>query len=463
MAIKNQIQIRRGTADDWTNTNPVLASGEPGFETDTNLLKIGLGSQWDETRYLSASSLSTVVFNNTGSTIPKMSAVYITGGHGDKPTVGLALASGEASSSKTYGITATDILDQDTGSVIINGALVNVNTTQFNPNTNGTALWLSPTVSGGITTTKPYAPYHMVFVGTIVRSHAQEGVIEVKIQNGYELEELHNVATTGATNGQFLQYNSSSGLWLPSSSGNFTFLSVNNINVSTSGHTHASVDITNFGSTVSGLIPVKDIVAGANIIVSNNSGIFIISSSGDIGGGVNPVSRGAFLLTSSSGTFNVSGGYTVGSLDVFLNGVKLFASGDYTASNGTSFTLTTPAPSGSVIEYLSLVPGTNFSSDGVVVSSPGANRLLVNDGSTSGIIAQPNLLFNGSLLDVSGELRISGSGIFSQNVMISGVPNDTIETDLLLIKTDGTLVKRSSSFIGESFSDESVINALIFG
>jgi hypothetical protein len=303
----------------------------------------------------------------------------------------------------------------------------------------------------------------MVFVGTIIRSHAQEGVIEVKIQNGYELEELHNVATTGATNGQFLQYNSSSGLWLPSSSGNFTFLSVNNINVSTSGHTHASVDITNFGSTVSGLIPVKDIVAGANIIVSNNSGIFIISSSGDIGGGVNPVSRGAFLLTSSSGTFNVSGGYTVGSLDVFLNGVKLFASGDYTASNGTSFTLTTPAPSGSVIEYLSLVPGTNFSSDGVVVSSPGANRLLVNDGSTSGIIAQPNLLFNGSLLDVSGELRISGSGIFSQNVMISGVPNDTIETDLLLIKTDGTLVKRSSSFIGESFSDESVINALIFG
>lgn len=66
--------------------------------------------------------------------------------------------------------------------------------------------------------------------------------------------------------------------------------------------------------------------------------------------------KGSFELVSSSGTFSVSGGYTVGALDVFLNGVKL-ASGDYTATDGTSFTLTDTAPSGSIVEYSAVSPG----------------------------------------------------------------------------------------------------------
>jgi len=47
MARTNQIQVRRGSATQWSNTNPVLASGEPGFDTTNNLLKIGDGtSTW---------------------------------------------------------------------------------------------------------------------------------------------------------------------------------------------------------------------------------------------------------------------------------------------------------------------------------------------------------------------------------------------------------------------------------
>ena len=128
-------------------------------------------------------------------------------------------------SSKTFGITINNIPTNSSGLVITNGRLKQVNTYQFGTNKEGSALWLSPTVSGGITLTKPYAPNHSVFVGTILRSHNTQGVVEVNIQNGYELEELHNVAVTGATNGQFLQYNSGSGLWVPSSSGNFTYIS----------------------------------------------------------------------------------------------------------------------------------------------------------------------------------------------------------------------------------------------
>lgn len=40
----NLIQLRRGTAADWTTADPVLAAGEVGVETDTGQLKIGDGA-----------------------------------------------------------------------------------------------------------------------------------------------------------------------------------------------------------------------------------------------------------------------------------------------------------------------------------------------------------------------------------------------------------------------------------
>lgn len=44
MGRQSLIQFRRGTWNDWKNVNPILESGEPGFETDTGILKIGDGS-----------------------------------------------------------------------------------------------------------------------------------------------------------------------------------------------------------------------------------------------------------------------------------------------------------------------------------------------------------------------------------------------------------------------------------
>jgi len=46
-----QLQFRRDTAINWTTNNPILASGEMGIETDTNLFKIGIGSFWNLTPY----------------------------------------------------------------------------------------------------------------------------------------------------------------------------------------------------------------------------------------------------------------------------------------------------------------------------------------------------------------------------------------------------------------------------
>lgn len=62
MPVVTQIQLRRGTAASWTSTNPVLAAGEPGIETDTGYMKIGNGSTaWNSLAYQSA--LAPLSFN----------------------------------------------------------------------------------------------------------------------------------------------------------------------------------------------------------------------------------------------------------------------------------------------------------------------------------------------------------------------------------------------------------------
>lgn len=86
--------------------------------------------------------------------------------------------------------------------------------------------------------------------------------------------------------------------------------------------------------------------------------------------------RGSFALTASSGTFNVPEGYTVGALDVFLNGIKLLVDSEYTATNGTSFTLTEAAPSGSIIEYISLNPGMASNLDNIFISGVPLNDVI---------------------------------------------------------------------------------------
>lgn len=151
-----------------------------------------------------------VVRNITGATISKGTIVYINGASGNRPTVTKSLASSEPTSSKTFGITQQDILHNGTGYVVVDGQLTNVDTTAF---AEGTLLWLSPTTPGAATDVKPSAPNHAVFIGYVVSSHPTEGIIEVKIQNGFELQELHNVAIATPLNNQVLAYETSTGLW----------------------------------------------------------------------------------------------------------------------------------------------------------------------------------------------------------------------------------------------------------
>jgi hypothetical protein len=67
MPVVTQIQVRRGTASQWTSTNPTLAAGEQGFETDTLKLKIGDGTTaWNSLGYVATGSVGTVTSITAG-------------------------------------------------------------------------------------------------------------------------------------------------------------------------------------------------------------------------------------------------------------------------------------------------------------------------------------------------------------------------------------------------------------
>lgn len=150
------------------------------------------------------------VRNITGATLTKGTAVYITGATGQLPTVSKALATGDATSAQTLGLMTADLANNSNGNVTIIGLITNMDTSAY---TDGEQLYLSPTTAGALTGTKPYAPYHLVYVAVVEYAHPTQGKLFVKVQNGYELDELHDVAAQSPTNGQTIVYNSSTNLW----------------------------------------------------------------------------------------------------------------------------------------------------------------------------------------------------------------------------------------------------------
>lgn len=157
-----------------------------------------------------AKNVEVFVRNVTGATIAKGSIVYINGASGQRPTITKAQANNDANPAQTIGFVKADIANNGTGYVITSGDLENVDTQALEA---GDQLYLSPDTAGAWTTDKPSAPQHLVYVGIVVSAHPTQGVIYVAVQNGYELEELHNVAISSPSTGQVLRYNAATGLW----------------------------------------------------------------------------------------------------------------------------------------------------------------------------------------------------------------------------------------------------------
>lgn len=149
------------------------------------------------------------VKNNTGSTLLNGKAVYISGSDGSNLRVAYANAGAENTSAGTIGVLAEDLNNGNAGYVTTFGLVRAIDTSTL---TEGAPVWLA-TTNGGLTATRPTAPNHGVMVGFCLRAHATQGVIFVRVDNGWELDELHNVLITSPTNGQALTYESATGLW----------------------------------------------------------------------------------------------------------------------------------------------------------------------------------------------------------------------------------------------------------
>ena len=147
-----------------------------------------------------------------GEAINKGQAVYISSATGTNIIVSKASNTSEATSSKTLGLIETTGILNDIVNVITDGLLSGLDT---NTATIGDPVFLGS--SGNLLfglSNKPVAPLHLVSIGIVTRVSATVGEIFVAIQNGFELQELHNVLINGTlANNDGLFYESSTSLW----------------------------------------------------------------------------------------------------------------------------------------------------------------------------------------------------------------------------------------------------------
>lgn len=213
------IRLRRGLDSDRLTV--LLEQGEIAYTTDTKKLYIGDGVTLGGNGVSSsATSLITEGRNSTGDTLYKGTIIRIQGSTGALPNFVKAQGNNDANSAQTFGVIMNDIANNANGFVVTNGAIDTLDTrsTATHPFTDvtladGDLLYLHPTIAGYVTNVKPYAPQHLVYVGVITRTSPTAGTIVYRIQNGYELDELHDVAAQTPSNNDGLFYESSTSLW----------------------------------------------------------------------------------------------------------------------------------------------------------------------------------------------------------------------------------------------------------
>lgn len=216
------------------------------------------------------------VRNNTGSTLTKGTAVYINGAIGQVPTVARAQANSDATSAQTLGVMSADLPNNTNGNVTVIGRVTGLDTSAF---TDGQQLYLSGTTAGALTATKPFAPTHLVYIAVVEHAHPTLGELFVKVQNGYELDELHDVAAQSPSNGQTLVFNSTNSLWEK----NTVSLSAGvNGNLPTANGGTGQTTYTNgqllIGNNIGNTLTKATLTAGTGISITNGTGSITIAA-----------------------------------------------------------------------------------------------------------------------------------------------------------------------------------------
>jgi hypothetical protein len=224
-----KIQLRRDTSANWTTNNPILLAGEVAFTsdvfytgTDQQRFKIGDGVQtWTQLDYVPEGSGGTsypenlflTVINKTTDNLlaSQYKVLKVITAQGGRLAVDYALADSDANSADTIGVVYENINNNQEGRIITIGEITGINTTgnlQGETWADGDPLFLSDTIDGGITNVRPTAPNHGVRLGYVVNVNANNGKIYIKIDNGYELTEIHDVYAPTPTHNQGIFWSS---------------------------------------------------------------------------------------------------------------------------------------------------------------------------------------------------------------------------------------------------------------
>lgn len=343
-------------------------------------------------------TLLAYVTNAETSTITKGQAVYAFGGTGDRLKVKLAYNTSDATSASTLGIVlSTSIAANQKGLIIMQGQLDGLSLFPTATWADGDPVFLSAT-PGGVTKTKQYAPNHLVYLGVVTTaSNGSAGRMYVKVQNGYELNELHNVQAQSPNNNDTLYYDNSVSQWK-----------------------------TNSIAGILGYTP-----ANASTAVTSVTGTSPISSSGGTTPAISisqaTASTSGYLSSTDWNTFNnkqPAGAYlTSVTADSPLSG--LGTSGSH---------LTIPAATSSVNGYLSSTDWSTFNSKQPALSGTGFVKIngttISYDNSTYYLASNPNGYTSnlGTVTSVGLSSSTTGVTIGSTPVTTSGTISLAIAT-----------------------------------
>lgn len=343
-------------------------------------------------------TLLAYVTNAETSTITKGQAVYAFGGTGDRLKVKLAYNTSDATSASTLGIVlSTSIAANQKGLIMMQGQLDGLSLFPTATWADGDPVFLSST-PGGLTKTKQYAPNHLVYLGVVTTaSNGSAGRMYVKVQNGYELDELHNVQAQSPNNNDTLYYDNSVSQWK-----------------------------TNSIAGILGYTP-----ANASTAVTSVTGTSPISSSGGTTPAISisqaTASTSGYLSSTDWNTFNnkqPAGAYlTSVTADSPLSG--LGTSGSH---------LTIPAATSSVNGYLSSTDWSTFNSKQPALSGTGFVKIngttISYDNSTYYLASNPNGYTSnlGTVTSVGLSSSTTGVTIGSTPVTTSGTISLAIAT-----------------------------------
>ena len=139
------------------------------------------------------------------------------------------------------------------------------------------------------------------------------------------------------------------------------------------------------------------------------------------------VSRQIFNPTGVTTDFTFASGYTVGYLDLYLNGSRLIEGPDYAATDGESISLISPAADGDVLEGVAYKAFNLTTDNRVGIQSAG---VLIANAETLNFVGTGNTFaVNGTTVDISissGSASIMTVGVRVGTAVTFAIPSTNV-------------------------------------